>query len=55
LNRLSVWELKPGADAMLQARVARGWKPTPSSLRDGERVLGHACKLDVPARAPKTT
>jgi hypothetical protein len=40
-----VWEAKPTADAMLHARLARGWKPTASPLKDGDRVLGHACTL----------
>jgi hypothetical protein len=30
---------------LLAARVAAGWHPTPTALRDGARVLGHACKL----------
>jgi hypothetical protein len=40
-----VWDHRPSADELLAARVARGWTPRTSALQDGERVLGHACKL----------
>jgi hypothetical protein len=45
-----VWERKPTADAMLEARLARGWKPTASAMKDGDKILGHACKLNVATR-----
>jgi hypothetical protein len=45
-----VWEHKPTADAMLEARLARGWKPTATALKDGDKILGHACKLETQAR-----
>jgi len=42
-----VWDREPDADAMLDARLERGWKPTPSPLVDGARVLGHAaCRVE---------
>ena len=35
------------ADELLEARLQAGWKPTPSRLREGERVLGYAaCVFD---------
>jgi len=34
---------------MLDARLKRGWKPTASALKDGDRILGHACKLTLPS------
>jgi len=37
-----VWDHRPGADELLADRLARGWRPTPSRLRDGDRVLGYA-------------
>jgi len=43
-----VWDHRPSADELLAARVAAGWQPTPTSTRDGEVVLGHACKLAPP-------
>jgi hypothetical protein len=30
---------------MLEARLRRGWTPTPTSTVDGDQVLGHACKV----------
>jgi hypothetical protein len=35
---------------MLDARVARGWTPTPTDTRDGPQVLGHACRLPLVPR-----
>ena len=33
---------KPTADTLLAARLARGWTPTPTEMRDGPQILGHA-------------
>jgi len=46
-----VWDHRPTADELLAARVAAGWTPTPTSPRDGEVVMGHACKLPVRPRS----
>ncbi|MGE0128390.1 MAG: hypothetical protein AB7U82_09950 [Blastocatellales bacterium] len=40
-----MWDHRPNADELLAARAAGGWRPTPSLLRDGDRVLGHAACL----------
>jgi hypothetical protein len=40
-----VWDHRPDADALLAARVQRGWQPTPTATRDGARILGHAACL----------
>jgi hypothetical protein len=37
-----VWEHQPNADELLAERLRNGWRPTPSRLREGDRVLGHA-------------
>jgi hypothetical protein len=37
-----VWDRLPMAEDLLQARLARGWKPTPSLLKTGEEILGYA-------------
>jgi hypothetical protein len=37
-----VWDHPPRADELLADRIAHGWRPTPSRLREGERVLGYA-------------
>ncbi|KIG12550.1 hypothetical protein DB30_01260 [Enhygromyxa salina] len=41
----------PSADALLDARLARGWLPTPTATRDGDVIMGHAaCRFP-----PKST
>jgi hypothetical protein len=40
-----VWDHRPTADELLQARVAAGWTPTATSTVDGDLVMGHACTL----------
>jgi hypothetical protein len=40
-----VWDHSPTADELLQARVARGWQPTPTATKSGDQILGHAACL----------
>jgi hypothetical protein len=42
MTAISVWDHKPDAQEVLDARLARGWWPTPSALKDGNKVLGFA-------------
>ena len=42
---VAVWDHKPDAEELLQARVARGWEPTATGLKDGAQVLGYAARL----------
>jgi hypothetical protein len=35
----------PDADELLERRVASGWAPTATRMRDGDVVLGHAACL----------
>ncbi|MEQ1570373.1 MAG: hypothetical protein ABMA64_32360 [Myxococcota bacterium] len=42
-----MWERPPSADELLADRLAFGWKPTPSSLAAGPRVLGHAERVPM--------
>jgi hypothetical protein len=42
---VAAWERRPSADDLLRDRVARGWKPTASLLKEGEKVIGHACTV----------
>ncbi|MBF5044579.1 MULTISPECIES: hypothetical protein [Myxococcaceae] len=42
MTAVAVWRTRPDAPALLEARLARGWRPTPSALQDGEQVLGYA-------------
>jgi hypothetical protein len=39
---VSVWDHRPTAQEILGKRLAAGWKPTPSHLKDGDVVEGHA-------------
>lgn len=48
MTAVAVWDHKPNAEEMLQARLGRGWTPTPTGLKDGAKVLGYAAKLDTP-------
>jgi hypothetical protein len=38
-----VWPKDPDADALLDARIADGWTPTPTATVDGDVIMGHAC------------
>jgi hypothetical protein len=49
VTAVAVWHHRPTADELLEARVAAGWRPTPTAMRDGDVVLGHAaCLLTRP-------
>ncbi|HEY2375051.1 MAG TPA: hypothetical protein VGH98_03660 [Gemmatimonadaceae bacterium] len=37
-----MWNHEPSARELLDRRLARGWRPTPSRLKTGDRVLGYA-------------
>jgi hypothetical protein len=39
---VAIFDHQPNAAELLEARLARGWRPTPSHLKEGERVLGYA-------------
>jgi hypothetical protein len=39
---VAVWAHAPTARELLEARLADGWRSTPSALKEGERVLGYA-------------
>ena len=39
---VAILDHQPTSAELLEARLARGWRPTPSQLKDGERVLGYA-------------
>jgi hypothetical protein len=39
---VAVWKYQPNADELLNFRLENNWKPTPSSLKDGDKILGHA-------------
>jgi hypothetical protein len=42
VTAVAVFPTRPDARTLLDARLARGWKPTASELKDGSRILGYA-------------
>jgi len=47
ITAVAVWSHHPTAQELLEARLKAGWKPTPSILNEGEKVLGYAaCALN---------
>jgi hypothetical protein len=48
VTAVAVWDHAPSADEMLDARLARGWEPTPTGMQGGAQILGHAaCRVRV--------
>jgi hypothetical protein len=45
LTAVVVWDHKPSPDELLERRVRDGWKPTPTPLKEGPTILGHAACL----------
>jgi hypothetical protein len=51
---VAIWDHRPTAAEILDRRVASGWVPTASALKDGQRVLGYAaCVVSGEHRAPE--
>jgi hypothetical protein len=51
VTAVAVFDHHPSADRLLRARLERGWRPTPSRLKEGDRVLGYAaCAVGAPHR-----
>ena len=46
MTAVAVWDHLPSAEELLDARVRRGWKPTPTATRDGDKVLGFAACIN---------
>jgi hypothetical protein len=54
VTAVAVFDHAPSAAELLQARLARGWRPTASGLKGGDRVLGYAaCAVSAEHRARK--
>ena len=45
MTAVAVWNQRPTADLLLEARLARGWLPTATAMKDGQVILGHAACL----------
>jgi hypothetical protein len=53
VTAVAVFDHRPTAAELLSRRLERGWRPTPSALKDGARVLGYAaCVVTGEHRAP---
>jgi len=48
VTAVAVWDHAPSAQELLEARLARGWRPTPTATRDGDKILGYAAACAVP-------
>ena len=42
ITAIAIWDHPPTADELLSVRINEGWRPTPSRLKDGDRVIGYA-------------
>jgi hypothetical protein len=42
---VAIWDHRPSADELLERRVATGWRPMTSPMKEGDVVLGHAACL----------
>lgn len=51
MTAVAVWNHRPSARELLDARLARGWEPTPTATRDGPTVLGYAACAARPREA----
>jgi hypothetical protein len=52
VTAVAVFDHEPSAKELLEARLARGWRPTPSALKSGDRILGYAaCAVTAEHRA----
>lgn len=46
VTAVAVWDHRPTPDELLDARLARGWVPVPTALKEGNVILGHAaCRV----------
>jgi hypothetical protein len=56
VTAVAVFDHKPAARELLERRLERGWQPTASRLRTGERVEGYAaCVFEDPALRTKVS
>ena len=47
-----MWDHDPDPNELLAVRLASGWRPTPSRLKTGDVVLGHAAAAVDQHREP---
>jgi hypothetical protein len=51
VTAVAVWDHEPEAQELLEARLARGWQPMLSDVREGNPILGYAACLYRPPAA----
>jgi len=50
VTAVAVWNHRPAAAELLEARLAAGWKPMATELKSGSTVLGYAaCVFNNPS------
>jgi len=50
VRTVSVWDHRPSPAEILERRLAAGWRPTASELKDGAVIEGYAaCAFKPPA------
>jgi hypothetical protein len=42
VTAVAVFDHQPDAAELLARRLERGWRPTPSAFKEGQRILGYA-------------
>lgn len=47
ITAVAVWDHLPSANELLEVRLAAGWVPRPTLMKDGDRVAGHAACLVI--------
>jgi hypothetical protein len=56
VTAVAVFDHRPTARELLERRLERGWRPTASQLRTGERVEGYAaCVFEDPELGAKVS
>jgi hypothetical protein len=45
VTAVAVWDHEPTDDELLASRLAAGWEPTPTAMKDGDVILGNACRV----------
>jgi hypothetical protein len=53
VTAVAVWDHQPSADELLDTRLSNGWKPTPSRIKGGDRIMGHAACSVTESQARK--
>lgn len=49
---VAIWDHRPTAAELLARRLAEGWTPTASALKEGNKILGYAeCAVVPPHRS----